>query len=88
MLDILRVRSRGSVVHLSMVLGSNPHPSIAFRPPQAEDVVFEAQGVPLVVDPDSRPYLADATVDEIVEDGFASFEISGPNVPPPLTGPD
>lgn len=85
--DILRVRSRGSVVHLSMVLGPAPHPSLAFRPPSGEQLVFEQDGVPLVVDPEHRSYLSEATVDHGVEDGFASFSIEGPNLPQPTSGP-
>jgi Fe-S cluster assembly iron-binding protein IscA len=88
LIDILRVRPRGSVVHLTVVLGANPHPSLAIRPPAGDQLVFEQDGIPLVVDPGSRKYLAEATVDQVVEDGFASFAIDGPNLPKPPSDPE
>lgn len=87
LVEILRLKRRGSVVHLLMVLGENPHPNLVVRPPTGDQLVFEQEGIPLVVDPESRPFLAGATVDHVVEDGFASFEIHGPNLPRPPADP-
>ncbi len=81
LIEVLRVRPRGCVLHLTMVTGKNPHPNLTFAPATRGDEVFEQDGLPFVVDRESRPYLADATLDHVVEDGFASFEIEGPNLP-------
>lgn len=86
LVEVLRLRPRGSVVHLTIVWDANPHPTLSFRPPSGDQLVFEHEGIPLVVEPNCRPYLAGCTVDHVVEEGFASFEIRGPNLPRP-TGP-
>lgn len=81
LIEVLRVRPRGCVVHLTMVLGERPHPNLLFAPATRGDEVFELEGVPFAIDPASRPYLTGAKIDHVVEDGFSSFEIDGPNLP-------
>lgn len=85
LVEVLRIRPRGCVVHLTMVLGEHPHPRLSFQPATRGEVVFEQGGIPFVIDPPSRRFLSGATIDHVVEDGFASFEIEGPNLRP---GPD
>ncbi|MDE1819921.1 MAG: hypothetical protein KGJ23_04850 [Euryarchaeota archaeon] len=79
--DLLRIRPRGSVVHLTMVPGDPPHPHLALRPATRGEVVFEVEGLPFVVDPESQAAFAGATIDHVVEDGFAAFQVEGPHLP-------
>ena len=81
LIEVLRVRPRGCVIHLTMVAGKIPHPYLIFAPATRGEEVFEQDGLPFVVDRESRPHLADAILDHVVEDGFASFEVDGPNLP-------
>ena len=80
-LEVLRTRPRGSVVHVTMVLGEVPYARLTFRPAIRGEEVFELESIPFVVDPPSRPYLEGATIEHGVEDGFAAFQIDGPNIP-------
>ncbi len=68
-------------MHLTLVAGPDPHPNLTFRPAARGDVVFELEGIPFVVDPYSRPVFRQATLDHVIEEGFASFQIDGPFLP-------
>lgn len=81
LVELLRVRPRGCVVHLLMVLDQNPHPNLLIRPATRGQLVFEQDGVPFVVEAESCPYFREAVIDHTVEEGFASFQIEGPNFP-------
>ena len=85
--DLLRIRPRGYVVHLSILPGTPPIPRMRLRPAAQGEVVSWADGLPFVIDPGSDPFLSGATIEYRSEEGFAFFEITGPGLAPARSGP-
>lgn len=86
--ELLRIRPRGYVAHLSVVPGTPPVPRMRLRSASRGEVVSPAEGLPFVIDPGSDPFLSGATIDYRSEDGFAFFEITGPGLAPARAGPE
>ncbi|MDE1821805.1 MAG: DUF59 domain-containing protein [Euryarchaeota archaeon] len=81
LLGVLRAHERGFAVRLFVLPGAQPRPNMAVERPRSHEKVLEVEGVPLVVDDTSRKYLAESTIDYVVEEGYAGFHLEGPNLP-------
>jgi iron-sulfur cluster insertion protein len=47
--------------------------------PSADDVAVETDGVTMLIDPDSLPFLAGSEIDYVEKIGAAAFEVRNPN---------
>jgi metal-sulfur cluster biosynthetic enzyme/Fe-S cluster assembly iron-binding protein IscA len=77
----LSVRAANSVVRLFIEPGIHPRVAMILDVAHHDDLHLVVDDIPLVVDPPSRRFIADAVVDFVQTAEGAGFRITGPNIP-------
>jgi len=75
--------SRGSDAAVRLFVGGGAHPQIGMTVDRAtpRDEVVVVDGVSIVIDNGSRPFLDDATIEFVASAGGSGFRVTGPNAP-------
>ncbi len=81
MVALLKGQPSGSAFRIYVLPGTAPRLGMALEKARRPEEILPCDGVPLLIDPVSRRYLADATVDYASDGGREGFRIDGPNVP-------
>lgn len=79
--QVLASQPAGSAILVYVADRRTPRPNLAIRKPHPHDHPTVVDGIPILVDEASRPYLSEAVIDHVSEPE-PSFRIEGPNLLP------